>query len=187
MCDCNNSLLGIVCLGPVGDSKFDGKPEQTGRLEVLDTKASVAASQPVSVADWPTYRKDNVRSAGTRVEVPAKAELLWRFAAKTGCLPTAPGTAGNMTFLSGTDGILRAFESQSRKPVWTAYTGGAVMFPPSVWEGRVYVGSGDGWVYCLAEHSGAFRWRFRAAPAERVIGTGHTPGNTDRRPCESQP
>ena len=43
------------------------------------------------------------------------------------------------------------------------------MFPPTVWEGRVFVGSGDGWVYCYAAKDGALLWRFRCAPVERMI------------------
>lgn len=41
--------------------------------------------------------------------------------------------------------------------------------PPTIWEGRAYVGSGDGWVYCFEARSGRLLWRFRAAPAERSI------------------
>src|SRR5262249_19092011 len=35
--------------------------------------------------------------------------------------------------------------------------------------GRAYVGSGDGWVYCFEAASGKLLWRFRAAPVERTI------------------
>ena len=42
-------------------------------------------------------------------------------------------------------------------------------FAPALVNGRVYVGSGDGWVYCLEATTGRRLWRFRAAPAERKI------------------
>jgi len=53
--------------------------------------------------------------------------------------------------------------------LWKAYTGGAVRFPPAVWEGRVYVGSGDGWLYAFEAQTGQLLWRFNAAPANRKI------------------
>jgi outer membrane protein assembly factor BamB len=41
--------------------------------------------------------------------------------------------------------------------------------PPTIWKGRALVGSGDGWVYCFEAKTGRLLWRFRAAPAERLI------------------
>src|SRR5207244_5017764 len=32
-----------------------------------------------------------------------------------------------------------------------------------------YVGSGDGWIYCLEAATGKTQWRFRAAPVERTM------------------
>jgi outer membrane protein assembly factor BamB len=52
---------------------------------------------------------------------------------------------------------------------WTAYTGGPISYPPTLWQGRALVGSGDGWIYCFEAATGRQLWRFRAAPAERVI------------------
>jgi len=52
---------------------------------------------------------------------------------------------------------------------WKAYTGGAVRFPPTIWKGRAFVGSGDGWVYAFEAQTGRLIWRFRAAPAERKM------------------
>ena len=42
-------------------------------------------------------------------------------------------------------------------------------YPPSVSQGRVFVGSGDGYAYALEAATGKLLWRFRAAPAERKI------------------
>ena len=83
--------------------------------------------------------------------------------------PTAPVTAGDLVFVAGEDGTVRAYHSASGKPAWTAHTGGTINYPPSIDNGRVYVGSGDGWIYCLAATSGQTLWRFRAAPVERKL------------------
>jgi len=41
--------------------------------------------------------------------------------------------------------------------------------PPTLWQGRAFVGSGDGWVYAFEAQTGRLLWRFRAAPVERRI------------------
>jgi outer membrane protein assembly factor BamB len=38
-----------------------------------------------------------------------------------------------------------------------------------LWQNRAYVGSGDGWIYCLEAATGKQLWRFRASPADRRI------------------
>ena len=78
-------------------------------------------------------------------------------------------TADGSVFLSGSDGIVRALDTATGRPRWTAYTGGAVRYPPSVSDRRVFVGSGDGYVYAFEAATGKLLWRFRAAPIERKI------------------
>jgi outer membrane protein assembly factor BamB len=77
--------------------------------------------------------------------------------------------AGELVLLSGSDGVVRALEARSGKERWTATTGGDVRLPPTIWRGRAFVGSGDGWVYSYEASTGRPLWRFRAAPAERKI------------------
>jgi outer membrane protein assembly factor BamB len=71
--------------------------------------------------------------------------------------------------VSGTDGAIRALDAADGKPRWTAYTGGPLKYPPALADGRVYAGSGDGYVYCFEAPTGRLLWRFRAAPVERTI------------------
>ena len=57
--------------------------------------------------------------------------------------------------------------------IWTFFTGGPVRLAPTVWQGKVYVGSDDGFVYCLDAQSGELIWKFRAGPCdERILGNG---------------
>jgi outer membrane protein assembly factor BamB len=83
--------------------------------------------------------------------------------------PTAPVAAGDLVFFGGGDGIVRALDAAHGKPRWTAYTGGAVRYPPAIARGLALVGSGDGWVYAFDAASGRTVWRFRAAPVERRV------------------
>src|SRR5204863_8509333 len=84
-------------------------------------------------------------------------------------LPTAPVVTAGLVIASGTDGAIRALDAADGKPRWTAYTGGPLKYPPALADGRVYAGSGDGWVYCIEAPTGRLLWRFRAAPVERTI------------------
>jgi hypothetical protein len=53
--------------------------------------------------------------------------------------------------------------------VWSFLADGRISTPPLVHEGRVCVGSNDGWVNCLDLKDGRIHWRFLAAPNHRKI------------------
>ena len=168
-CDCDLQMFGVIALGPAGEFPFGQKATEQDRLEKTKAIPSVARTPDVlsPAPEWPTYRANNARTAAIQAEVPDKVSKLWEVTLK--CEPTAPVAAGNLAFVSGSDGIVRAFETATGKPKWTAYTGGPVHFPPTIEGGSALVGSGDGFAYAFAAGSGELLWRFRAAPAERRI------------------
>ena len=91
-------------------------------------------------------------------------------------LETGPGearsagkAAAGLVFQGDPSGAVRAVNAADRKLRWKAYTGGSIFFPPCVWQGRVYVGSADGWVYAFEAGTGKRLWRFRVAPVQRWI------------------
>jgi len=168
-CDCNLTLVGRVVLCPAGDFDFECKANNADRLEAMVPEPERVTPLDISDKDWPTYRANNFRSAGSRVAVPGKAEKIWEFIPRNANKPTVPTAAGGLIFLCGDDCKVRALDASSGKPVWTFLTGGPVMHPPTIWQGRAYVGSGDGYIYALEATSGKLLWRFRAAPAERRI------------------
>ena len=50
---------------------------------------------------------------------------------------------------------------------------GPVRFAPAVYDGKVYVGSDDGYVYCIDGEDGSLVWKYRAGPSdEKVVGNG---------------
>jgi outer membrane protein assembly factor BamB len=95
--------------------------------------------------------------------------LTWTYTPPAAMDPAAPIVAAETLFASGSDGAIRSLCTRNGEVKWSAYTGGAVVFPPVAYAGRLYVGSADGWVYCFDAQSGRQRWRFRAAPLERKI------------------
>ncbi len=169
VCDCQNTLYGVTCLGPAGDFDFSQPATGAERLELGKGDVTAVAGFPESPADWPTFRADIRGSATTQAVISEKYRRLWWLTPETDLSPTAPVAAGDYVFFSGSDGIVRAVDAQTGKTHWKAYTGGPVRFPPTVWKGRVFVGSGDGWVYALEARTGRMLWRFRAAPADRKI------------------
>ncbi|MBN2326671.1 MAG: PQQ-binding-like beta-propeller repeat protein [Candidatus Omnitrophica bacterium] len=169
MCDCNHSLVGIICLSPAGLFDFSQSAEENERLEIEKKQPAAASPPPLNDADWFTYRKDNQRTSSTTAFINNSIRKAWEFQPHTGIVRTAPITAAGLTFFSGSDGIVYALDNQTGRQQWKSFTGGRVFFPPCYWEGRLYVGSADGWIYAFEAAGGKRLWRFRAAPVERNI------------------
>ena len=167
MCDCNHSLVGVISLTSAGDFEFDREAIESERLETLSTRKN--NSPPLVAADWPTYRANNQRTAATPVRVPDKLKLAWQTAPRETIEPTAPVAAAGLTVVAGSDGAVRAYDSATGKSRWTAWTGGAINYPPSIADGRVHVGSGDGRAWCFDLATGKPLWCFQAAPLQRRI------------------
>ncbi len=169
VCDCQNTLYGLTCLGPAGDFGFSREANEDKRLEMGGGDTAEIALLPQSPDDWPTYRADSACTVTTEARISKNTTRLWWFTPGTAFTPTAPVSAGGLAFFGGSDGIVRALDMRTGEVKWKAYTGGSVRFSPTVWKGRLFVGSGDGWMYAFEAATGRMLWRFRAAPAERWI------------------
>ncbi len=169
LCDCNLSLMGTSGLCSAGDFNVEDEEPVSQRLEVCEESSPVASFPEITGQDWPTYRGDNDRSACSSATVPANPKLLWTYRAPASFGPSAPTSAGELVFLCGDDGKVRALDSNTGTLKWSFATAGPVAQPPTLWKGRAFVGSGDGTVYCLEAATGRLLWRFRAAPVERRI------------------
>lgn len=169
VCDCNFTLYGITCLGPAGSFDYSRKAEESDRLEASAPAPASGAELAEGRADWPTYRANHSGTVTTEARIPGKVHLLWESGAPGSVTPTAPTAVGDLVFLSGSDGIVRALRAASGRLAWKAYTGGDVRYPPTFSKGRAFVGAGDGYVYAFEAGTGRPLWRFRAAPVERRI------------------
>jgi outer membrane protein assembly factor BamB len=168
-CDCNLTLYGITCLGPAGNFDFSRKAVESERLERFAAGDDKPAAFDASPADWPIFRANHSADVTTTATVPAVLHCKWQEGPRAPIMSTAPTAVGDLVFAGGSDGIVRAMSAASGELRWKAYTGGVVIYPPTVWQGRVFVGSGDGYAYCFEAKTGRPLWRFRAAPAERRI------------------
>jgi outer membrane protein assembly factor BamB len=59
-----------------------------------------------------------------------------------------------MVFIGSDDGRLYALDEKTGNPTWTYKTGSNVKSTPAVANGRLYVGSEDGYVYCFGPGTG---------------------------------
>lgn len=167
-CRCDMTQLGVISLGPGGKFDYTTRATEADRLWVNKDPRDLM-EWSISDRDWPSYRRDNQRRVVVDQVIPGKVTRSWTYESNTKRLPTAPIVVGQTAFVAGLDGMIRAIDSDSGKVKWTAYTGGPIRYPPAFAKDRIYVGSGDGYVYCLAAGSGDLLWRFRAAPIERMI------------------
>lgn len=151
--------------------------------------------------DWPAYRHDKARSAVTGDSLQLPLMPCWTYRPLHAPEPAwgEPNprpvggwygltegrrvhfddsfhvvvAGGTVYWGSSADGRVVAFDLATGAQRWCVLTGGPVRLAPTVWEDHLYVGSDDGFVYCLRCNDGVERWRFQAAPSDRkVLGSG---------------
>ncbi len=140
------------------------------------------ASAGAAAADWPMWRCDAGRTAVTSAELPEKLALAWvrtlpppRTAWKDeqdlmfDKVPM-PVAAGDLLFLGSTvNDSITAYDLATGAERWRFYTEGPIRVAPAVWRDRVFAGSDDGFLYCLAAGTGELLWKFRGGPCERRL------------------
>ena len=186
-CECAYQLNGNI-VEMSGDARQYQEPAVEAERLVLRANPNPADPLVPTVADWPVFRANNARSNASSAKIPGNAAPSWSFVpskpyrnpeypsdrSETSYEPAQPIAAGNLVITSGPDGAVRAFELATGKPVWTFYTGGQIAQSPAIVDGRAFIPSGDGFLYCLDARKGKELWRFRAAPAERrIMAYGH--------------
>jgi outer membrane protein assembly factor BamB/ubiquinone/menaquinone biosynthesis C-methylase UbiE len=136
----------------------------------VSLKSEIRDSRPPASGgvDWPTYRHDAQRSGRTQVSVPAGLRRAWR--AELGGKLTAPTVAEDKVFVASVDEHrITAMDADAGKVAWN-FTGGArIDSPPSIYQGRVFFGCRDGYVYSVRASDGQLAWRRQAAREERCI------------------
>ena len=171
MCDCNHSLVGMICLAPAAGHDFKSKATDAERLVRGGTMQP--ETPPVQgPRGWRHYRGSTDRGASS-VATLGKVQKRWTFSDNSKEWTTAPISAKGLVYWSGHDGIVRAADAKTGELKWTFYTQGAVRFAPEFFNGNIYVGSSDGWVYAIHAVSGQLFWKFRVAPADRKILVHH--------------
>ena len=135
--------------------------------------------------DWPTWRHDAGRTGATPETLPAKLNLQWSLrlpplvpAYKDQRLQFDKGyepivTRGKLIVGSSWTDSVTAYDAATGEQAWRFLTQGPIRFAPAAWGDRLFVGSDDGFLYCLQTDTGKSLWKFRAVPSNRkVLGNG---------------
>jgi len=171
-CYITAKLNGFNALAPKREE--DGRQRAEGSEQRALEKGPAFAPTPnpqspiPSPSDWLTYRHDAARSGVAGVSLSPELKRGWekQFAGPLSSVVVAGGTV----FFAQTElHTVRAVSATDGSPLWQFTAGGRVDSPPTIYGGRVYFGSADGWIYCLRATDGALAWRFRAAPKPRQV------------------
>ena len=165
VCYIEEKLNGFLALAPA--EKPNDEIKQTLRLEHrTENKIEGPAA---GEEDWPVFRNDGLRSGFVKTKISAKVKLLWQ--KKTGGKSGAPIVVGEQLFVPLVDEYsILCLNSLDGAKQWRFTAGGRIDSAPSYYQGAVLFGCADGWMYCVRAKDGKLVWRFRAAPAERLIG-----------------
>jgi outer membrane protein assembly factor BamB len=139
--------------------------------------------------DWATYRSDIARSGNTSETVGPELYLQWKYIPAHKPKPAWPIPSeelprmhndnayhvviadGSAYFGSSTTDKVYSIDVAKGEIRWTFFAEGPVRFAPTVYTGRVYFGSDDGYVYCLDSKDGSLLWKYHPGPTdEKIIG-----------------
>ncbi|MBT4819683.1 MAG: PQQ-binding-like beta-propeller repeat protein [Lentisphaerae bacterium] len=190
-CTCWPILRGFVALAP---AKKGGKPI-TGvslALHAGPAKADADAAAP-GTSDWPLYRHDRWRSAGTPAAGPQTLTRRWSVSLAGGTPapagpiqhdwrdnefvkgPVSPPTvAYDRVYVARPDAHeVVALDAATGVVSWRFTANGRVDTPPALYRGLCLFGSRAGSVYALRADNGALVWRLQVgAEDERVVAYG---------------
>ncbi|MBT3290522.1 MAG: PQQ-binding-like beta-propeller repeat protein [Victivallales bacterium] len=153
----------------------------------------LACVLPLSViGGWATYRGNGARSGYTAEALAQNLSADWVYRAPPPCpaWPSVDSRAtfdrayhvavaeGGVFFGSSATGVALALDLATGQERWSFVTGGPIRLAPAVADGRVYVASDDGFLYCLSaaaqgKADGAGRptlhWSVRGGPTESLV------------------
>ena len=130
------------------------------RKKILIWAGAILLFSPLWIfADWPNHRGDASLSGVSSGELETELSLEWTFDAGK-FLKSSPVVSGDLVFLGGSTGNFHALDRITGKEVWKKNIGVGVDAPALIQEGRVYVGTKDGFVVCLDVQTGGKKWSY---------------------------
>ena len=136
--------------------------------------------------DWPMHRYNERRGAATPHRLADELHLNWvlelpepqrawpvqadDFDKLEFDLSYDPVVAGDLIFVpSMVTDKLEAYHIETGEKTWEFFTNGPIRIAPAVSNGRIYLPSDDGYLYCLDAGTGDKIWKFRGGPADRLV------------------
>lgn len=161
-------MTGFLALTKETGTKVEGRETKKGkRLEKGPAFGKrETGNGKLGESDWPTYRRDPLRSGHTTTAVSTDIKQIWQ--TDLGGKVSPPVIAGGKVYVAEVDSHrVTCLDADGGKIEWSFTAGARVDSPPTIDDGLVLFGCRDGWVYCLRAADGELVWRFRAAPDER--------------------
>lgn len=167
----------------------------TSRFLILMT-FMLAVSGAAMALDWPAYMHDNARSGVTSEsltladldqgwvhESPTPPMRAWSDGPQWDAYSTGNSVpmrdfdtaffvtvvGDNVYFGSSVTNSVHCLNIATGQQNWFYRSDGAVRFPPSHSNGKLYFGSDDGYAYCIDATNGSLVWKYSPATDKRVI------------------
>ncbi|MEK7755392.1 MAG: PQQ-binding-like beta-propeller repeat protein, partial [Acidobacteriota bacterium] len=160
-------------------------------MRVLVVGLFLFVARRAIATDWPCFGGDAARSGATEEKVGEALGYAWSYMPSQPPRPAwpepgkeqhrldfdyafEPVVAGGLVFFgSSADDTVRALDLRTGKLLWRFPTGGPIRLAPAAAGDRLYIGSDDGFVYCLKAKNGEVVWSFRGGPSDRkMLGNG---------------
>jgi outer membrane protein assembly factor BamB len=129
---------------------------------------------PAVEADWPLFRGDALQTGVAKTTLPEKLEVRWKIDLKKGIESTA-AIVKDTVYVGCFDDHLHAYDLATGKQKWRTKLG-PIKAPPSVFDGKVFVGDEDGMFYCVDAASGLKLWEFETGA--EISGGANFSGDT---------
>lgn len=166
-------------------------------LFIIVLQILLGICQPILAEDWPTRLHDKHRSGVTSESLTVPLTRAWTY--KTSTQPEPAWTespaqhdyyhlwydlkprqsfdfsfdvavADNRVYFgSSKTGEVTSLNAATGMEDWTFFTEGPVRFCPHFDNGKVFIGSDDGYAYCLNASDGSLVWSERAGPTDEMI------------------
>ncbi len=146
--------------------------------------AAMLGTCSTNANDWPTWRHDAQRSGASDEQLPGELKLQWSVTLP----PNTPAwpedkriqfdaiyepivADGTLFVASAENDSILAVDAATGKRKWQFFANGPIRLAPVANSGRLYFGSDDGCLYCLAAETGKQVWKLDMAPgARRILG-----------------
>ncbi len=162
-CSCSYAIKAGIALVPVSMDMYEGEkaPAQLQKGPAYKAAINGVATE----TDWPMYRRDNARTSGGPGSLQLPLQSAWSARLKGKLTPAA--AVNDLVFIGSDAHRVYAIDASTGAIKWQKFTGGKVLVTPTYWQGRLFVGCEDGYVYSYKADDGQLIWRFRASPYDR--------------------
>ncbi|MBN2376181.1 MAG: PQQ-like beta-propeller repeat protein [Sedimentisphaerales bacterium] len=158
---------------------------------------SLLDTHPARAEDWPTYMHDNARSGITTESLdleklnnsdwvytsPMPPQVAWGTGQPWDSWYTVSQVPmrdfdfaffvtvvdDRLYFGSSVTDSVHCLDVQTGEQLWFYRTKGPVRFPPTVYDGKLYFGSDDGYAYCIDASNQNLIWKFRPVQDDRLL------------------